>query len=373
MNNLFCAKCNSIYGIDEIRWRCDCGAPLDIHLKPTLNLPDLANRPYNMWRYRESLPLNDHDHIVSFNEGFSPLLEVSINGRSVWIKQDHLFPTGSFKDRGATLLISKVKELGIEEVVIDSSGNAAAAVAAYCARGGINCKVFVPESTTSAKVGQIQMYGATVTRVPGTREDTAAAVLKEAESTYYASHYWNPFFLHGTKTFAYEVCEQLHWQAPDSIVLPVGNGSLLLGVAIGFAELIRIGAVEEMPRLIAIQAEDCAPLYRAFQTGSEVIPATGKPGNLAEGIAIADPLRGNQIVDVVEKSHGDFLKVNNGEIRQSIQEMAARGFYIEPTSAAAIAGIKKYLNSASEDEKIVSVFTGHGLKAASKISMLFHD
>ena len=123
----------------------------------------------------------------------------------------------------------------------------------------------------------------------------------------------------------------------------------------------------------AIQAEDCAPLYRAFQTGSEVIPATGKPGNLAEGIAIADPLRGNQIVDVVEKSHGDFLKVNNGEIRQSIQEMAARGFYIEPTSAAAIAGIKKYLNSASEDEKIVSVFTGHGLKATSKISMLFHD
>ena len=289
------------------------------------------------------------------------------------IKQDQLFPTGSFKDRGAALLISKVRELGIKEVVIDSSGNAAAAVAAYCAKGGIKCKVFVPEATTAGKVTQIRMYGAEVVRVPGTREDTAAAVLKEAKSTYYASHYWNPFFLHGTKTFAYEVCEQLNWQPPDAIVLPVGNGSLLLGVGIGFAELIQIGAVEEMPRLIAIQAEDCAPLYRAFQTGSKVIPVASKEGNLAEGIAIADPLRGNQIISLVEKSQGDFLKVSNSEIRQSIGEMAARGFYIEPTSAATVAGIKKYLSCASEDEKIVSVFTGHGLKATSKISMLFHD
>jgi threonine synthase len=233
--------------------------------------------------------------------------------------------------------------------------------------------VFVPESTTAGKVAQIRMYGADVVRIPGTREDTAAAALKETENTYYASHYWNPFFLHGTKTFAYEVCEQLNWQPPDAIVLPVGNGSLILGVGIGFAELIQIGAVEEMPRLIAIQAEDCAPLHRAFQTGSKVIPVDSKKGNLAEGIAIADPPRGDQIIALVEQSQGDFLKVSNSEIRQAIQEMASRGFYIEPTSAATVAGLKKYLISASSDEKIVSVFTGHGLKATAKISMLFTD
>jgi threonine synthase len=318
-----------------------------------------------MWRYREAIPIGSSTKIISFDEGFTPLLEIEIAGRGIWIKQEQLFSSGSYKDRGASVLITKVKQMGIRRVVEDSSGNAGSSIAAYCAAAGIECEIYVPASTSAGKLAQIEGYGAVLHKIPGSREDTAHAVLTAAESTYYASHTWNPFFFQGTKTFAYEVCEQLGWDAPDTVILPVGNGTLLLGVFIGFNELYNAGITGKLPRIIGVQAENCAPLYTAYKKNLEEIPAIETQPTAAEGIAIAAPARGKQILEAVKTTGGDFFTVNETEIENSRTGMWRKGFYIEPTSAAASAGVEKYLQEINPDksERIVSVFTGHGLKA----------
>jgi threonine synthase len=370
MNALICRTCQTTYSLDDPRWRCDCGGVLDIRFEPHLDRSAVAGRAPNLWRYREALPIREECAIVSFEEGFTPLLPLPVDGRRVWIKQDHLFPTGSYKDRGAALLISKARELGIRTVVEDSSGNAGCAVAAYCARAGIDCTIYVPEDTAAGKLAQIQWYGAHLVRVPGSREDTARAVMAAAETTFYASHSWNPFFFQGTKTFAYEVCEQLGWQAPASLVLPVGNGTLLLGAAIGFQELAEMGIISAQPRLIAVQSAACAPLAQAFQERLNANPPIQKGDTLAEGIAIADPIRGPQIVEAVRQSGGYFVTVREEEIREALSLVARLGIFIEPTSAATIAGLRQYLPVSSPEERIVSVFTGNGLKATEKMLKL---
>ena len=255
----------------------------------------------------------------------------------------------------------------------DSSGNAGCAIAAYCAQARIKCEIFVPEDTAVGKLAQIRMYGARLNRIPGYREDTAHAVLNAAESDYYASHSWNPFFFQGTKTFAFEVCEQLGWKAPDSLIVPVGNGTLLLGASIGFNELMAAGLTHKIPRIVGVQAASCAPLYKAFKENLEEIPKIDKKDTLAEGIAIAEPIRGKQILEAVKKSKGAFISVDDLEIRKSIRRLCEMGFYIEPTSAATIAGLSKYLESSHPDEIIVSVFTGHGLKTTEKMLKILRE
>ena len=189
MDALVCTECSKTYTLDEPVWRCpSCGGLLDLEFTPVFDRSKIQSRPPSLWRYREALPLVSEANIVSFGEGFTPLLAVDLGGVEVWIKQDHLFQTGSYKDRGAALLISKVKELGIRTIVEDSSGNAGCAIAAYCARAGIACHIYVPESTSPGKLAQIQHYGATLHLVPGSREDTAAAVLKAAEVAYILGH-----------------------------------------------------------------------------------------------------------------------------------------------------------------------------------------
>jgi len=370
MNQLICTKCKATYSLNEPRWKCDCGSVLDIEFEAVFDLAKIGKRKPTMWRYREAIPIQDDANIVSFNDGFTPLTKVNFNGKSVLMKQDQLFSTGSFKDRGASVLISKVKELGIKEVVEDSSGNAGSAISAYGAKAGIDCHIFVPEDTAAGKVAQIQLYGAELNRVPGSREDTAKTVWQAAGKVYYASHSWNPFFFQGTKTFAFEVCEQLGWKSPDTIILPAGNGTLLLGAYIGFSELLQAEIIAKIPKIIAVQSENCAPLYRAFRENLAEIPTINKKETLAEGIAVAEPVRGNQIVDAVKQSKGNFIVVSDSEIKESLKEICRKGYYIEPTAAATIAGIRKYLPQTKATEAIVSVFTGHGLKTTEKMLTL---
>ncbi len=251
MGHLYCGKCEVKYKLDDPRWRCDCGSYLDIEFKPSFDPVAISTGPRNLWRYRGAIPIRDDANIVSLSEGFTPLADMQIGNVKTKVKLDHLSPTGSFKDRGATVLVSRFKELGIGSVVEDSSGNAGSAIAAYCARAGIECTVFVPETARPEKVALIRSHGAEVKVVAGGREDAADAAMEAAESTYYASHAWNPFFLQGTKTFAYEICEELAWRAPGAVVLPVGNGTLLLGASIGFKELLAAGFIDTMPELIA--------------------------------------------------------------------------------------------------------------------------
>jgi threonine synthase len=357
------------FSLDEPIWRCKCGGLLDIDFRPSFPLEKIRERKPSMWRYSEAIPITGGGPAVSFGEGFTPLLEVQIAGRAVLVKQEHLFPTGSYKDRGAAVLISKIRELGIGKIVEDSSGNAGSAIAGYCAAAGIACDIYVPADTAGGKLAQIELYGANLHKVPGSREDTARAVFDAAQTVYYASHSWNPFFFHGTKTFAFEVAEQLDWNAPDALILPVGNGTLLLGAYTGFCELRDAGVVKKIPRIIGIQAENCAPLYHMETHGGSSPLKTEK--TIAEGIAIAEPIRGRQIIEAVKTSGGEFMIVSETEIGAALIDMCRGGYFIEPTAAAAPAGVKKYLErtppGAVDSEIIVSAFTGHGLKAGGKM------
>jgi threonine synthase len=373
MNTIVCNACEKEYSPDEPRWRCDCGGLLNVRCESVFPINKILKRKPTLWRYREALPIEDDENIVSMEEGFTPLISVDFEGKEVWMKMDYLFPTGSYKDRGASVLVSKVKELGIPGVVEDSSGNAGSAIAAYCARTDIACEIYAPADTPEAKLVQIRGYGARLKQVNGTRSETAEAALKKAAKTYYASHCWNPFFVQGTKTFAFEIWEQLGFRSPDTLVLPVGNGTLLLGAFLGFRELVEAGAAERMPRLVGVQAKNCSPIHLAFKHRIDEIPLIEAVETVAKGIAIAAPVRGREVLQAVSLTQGEILVADEAEISAAHKEAAGRGFYIEPTSAATVAGLLQYLDRSAANEVIVSVFTGHGLKATGEIDMSFTD
>ncbi len=332
---------------------------------PDFNPLKIQKNNPGLWRYSHVLPVDFND-AITLGEGYTPTLYLNIEGRKVHIKQEQLFPTGSYKDRGATVLISDAHKNGIKHVVQDSSGNAGCAIAAYAAKAKISCDIYVPEDTSAAKLAQIQMYGANLIKVAGNREKTAEMALLAAQKSYYASHCYNPLFLEGTKTFAYEICEQLNWKTPDVVVLPAGNGTLLLGAYIGFKHLHESNVIHKIPKLVAIQAENCAPLYHAWKNKLTHLPDIETQTTLAEGIAIAKPYNGLHMIDAVNKTKGLFLTVSEEEILTTLKNCCHDGYYIEPTSAATIAGmIKAY--EYIEAETWVSLFSGHGLKSTEKM------
>jgi threonine synthase len=366
MDGLVCSACDQTYDIEEIRWRCDCGGVLNIEFEADPGPSAMVPEEPTMWRYRGAIPVRGDSNVVSLGEGFTPLREFRLAARTILVKEEYLNPTGSFKDRGASVLISKVKELGVREVIEDSSGNAGAAVAAYCRTAGVKCTVYVPEGVSREKAERIQHYGAKLKRVRGDRERCARAALRAANKTYYASHAYNPFFLQGTKTFAYEVCEQLDWRAPDAVVLPVGNGTLLLGAYAGFKDALAGGLIDDMPKLIGIQSKACAPLFHAFHREKE---AGGgdielRPDEtMADGIAIPSPVRGSQILQAVRETRGNFFAVDDLEIIAALRDVASKGFQIEPTAAATIAGLARYLARGEPDDIVVTAFTGSNTSA----------
>jgi threonine synthase len=322
-----------------------------------------------MWRYREALPLDDGVEVVTLGEGETPMIPYeTVGGQTIWIKQEQLFPSGSTKDRGAAVLISHLKSLGVGQVVEDSSGNAGSAVAAYCARAGIDCRIFVPQSTSKGKLAQISACRAHLELVPGDREAAALAAMKLAQSICYASHCWSPFFFHGAKTLAYEISDQFGWDVPDQIVLPVGNGTLLLGAYLGFKELMTAGITMRMPALIGVQSAEVDPLRREFERSNDPeVVNFGK--TVAEGIAVTRPLRGTQIVDAVRKTGGRIIALPEETIISTWQKLQGEGFYIEPTAAVAFAGAQQLLHdSAYEPGRMVTVFSGHGLKSGQKMA-----
>jgi threonine synthase len=372
MSKFICTQCKKEYALSEKIWRCQCGSLLDIEFESRFPLDRIRKRKSTLWRYKEAIPVDDHSNAVTFGEGFTPLVELDIGGRAVFVKQDYLCPTGSFKDRGMSVLISKIKELHITTVVEDSSGNAGASIAAYCARAKIECEIFVPEQISPGKLAQIRLYGARLHRINGSRDQTARAAIEASRKNYYASHYWNPFFLQGTKTFSFEVCEQLDWQAPDTVILPVGNGSLLLGAYIGFAELMNSGIIDKMPRIIGVQVEDCAPIASAFRRNLDYIPDIIGQKTIAQGVAIAKPVRGMQVIEAVKMTGGDFITVHYQEILHALRELCENGFLVEPTAAVAIAACKRYVRDSRPNEVIVSVLTGSGLKTTEDLLSLLH-
>jgi len=313
----------------------------------------------------------DDENIVSLGEGFTPLIPFSYGEfKKILLKLDYLCPTGSYKDRGTTVLISKLKELGITSCIADSSGNTGASIAAYAARAGIECKIYCPAYTSEGKLVQIKAYGARLVKVPGTRADTAAAVQEEARKVYYASHNWNPFFSEGIKTLAFEICEQMGWKTPDAVLCPAGYSGIYIGLYQGFKELADQGKIDRIPRLIGIQSEAVSPVYQAFHRKSPEVEEVPSGTTLAEGIACVMPARGKKILEIARLTDGCFEVVSEKEIIEGWKDLARQGIYVEPTSAVVMKALdhlsrKGLLNS---QDSIVLILTGIGLKATDTLS-----
>ncbi len=363
MGYLICGECGKKYEETQAVWCCDCGGLLDYKGDSIFDVGKVDKSENSLWRYHHVLPVS-FENRVSFGEGFTPLQKICVKGKDVLFKFDHIFPSGSYKDRGATVLVSKIKELGIEQVVEDSSGNAGAAIAAYCAKAGIKSKILVPANNSLSKLKQISQVGAELVTIEGSRQDVADKALELAHDSYYASHSYNPYFFEGTKTFAFEICEQLGWDTPDVVVLPVGNGTLLLGAYMGFKQLLAGGVISKLPKIIGVQAENCSPLAKSFESGNyEKILDVVVGETLAEGIAISKPIRFQQILQAVRDSDGFFVTVSEDHLKDAWSRVQRMGIYIEPTAVAAYVGVEKYLESRGKNNEIVvSVFTGHGLK-----------
>jgi threonine synthase len=337
------------------------------------SIQSLTDRPANLWRYREALGLADPSNIVTMGEGFTPMVSGCLAGKTILLKHDYLCPTGSYKDRGTAVMMSKLKEWAIPELIEDSSGNAGASVAAYAALADIRANVYVPDSASEGKITQIAMYGANLVATPGSREDTTRAAMAAAEHVFYASHNWSPYFVAGLKTAAYEIAEQLAWHAPDWIVTPVGGGNLLVGLYLGFRELVEHKLIKTMPRLAAVQAANCAPVYAGWLEGMLDTPQIVKKETAAEGIATAQPVRGREILESIRKSNGLVVTVTEDDIWETFQILGKQGIYVEPTAAAAPAAIASLLATGdiTADHRVVVLLTGSGLKATDKIIEYF--
>ena len=369
MTEYHCHACDSIYAIDTLRYNCDCGGALNLEKTENLfPLDGISERSSTIWRYREAIPVDEDASIVSLGEGMTPLLPFNDAEREHYLKLDFMLPTGSYKDRGASVLISKLRELGVRDVVEDSSGNAGAAIAAYCASAEIGCTIYCPASTSKGKLAQIGAYGARLKLIEGNRAATTEAVLEAAETAYYASHNWNPFFLEGTKTVAFEIAEQLDWRAPDHVICPIGFGSVYLGLYIGFAELYEGGVVDKIPRLLGVQSAACCPIYSAYSRNSRIERIPQIYETLAEGIAAERPIRGEMIMEVRRKTDGAFTIVSEEEIGFGVKILARKGIYVEPTSAVVVKAFDKFAEAGiiRQGDRVVSILTGSGLKATGK-------
>jgi threonine synthase len=359
------------YPLGEPRWRGDSGGHVNLGDAPGLGRGEIDAATNSLWRYRKAL-LVDAAGAVTLGEGWTPLVPAQWDGVPVVMKLEFLMPSGSFKDRGMTVMVSYLKSRGIPGVLEDSSGNAGASLSAYCAAAGIRCRVLVPETASYPKIAQIAAYGAEVVRVRGTRQDVADAALAMSRELFYASHNWQPFFAEGTKTLAYELWEQLGFRAPDNVVVPVGYGANVLGCARGFSELLRRGEIARMPRLYGIQAANCAPYYAAFRAGVEHFVPVPVSTTVAEGIASSKPTRMREVLAPVRASGGEIVAVAEEEIVRALAGLAGKGYYVEPTSAAAAAGLSQLIarGAVTKGETTVLVLTGSGLKASETIGKL---
>ena len=361
---LVCTECGASHKADMHTLECGkCGAPLDVEYEPE------AGHTIRWAGFDMSVPYHSDVPGVSVGEGNTPVAPLpriaeSLGTTNLFGKLEFMNPTGSFKDRGTATMLSVATEHGVTEVVEDSSGNAGASVSAYSARAGMKAHVFAPSTAPVAKLGQIRVYEARTHAVPGPREAStdAAVEFQRANGLVYASHNLSPYFVEGTKTFAYEVTAQMS-PLPDHIVIPVGNGSLLMGCWKGFSELIADGTLDTMPRLHAIQAEAVMPIAAEF-LGRDWSPGES---TLAGGIAVGSPPRKNQVLRAVRESSGVALAVSDDSIVRWQKRLAAsEGIFAEPTSAAALAGIEPLLRRGyiEKNETVLAAITGFGLKDA---------
>jgi threonine synthase len=392
--DLHCRGCGRSYDAGPSEpWRCACGHPLDYAERPlpdstTPPSPRSLDRDQGLWAFQEFLPEAPH---VTLGEGFTPLVDA--DDWAAQLKLEYLFPSGSYKDRGAATALSRAAALGIDTIVEDSSGNAGAAIATYAARAGIDAEVYVPDDVKQSKLVAIQRAGARPIRIEGDRQAVAEAcvaavksdtdpssgddgVPRQTSDGWYASHAWNPAFFAGTSTFALEVAAQCDWSAPDAIVMPLGQGTLFLGAYRGFAALRVAGWIDDVPRLLAGQATGYAPIAERLhgddeddEEGNRLTTALESDDDVpinevADGIQITDPVRESQILDTIAETGGDAIAVTGDAVEGELDSLHRAGFYVEPTSAVATAALREYRRRdvVEDGDDVVVPLTGSGMK-----------
>jgi len=382
---LECSRCGNLVSKIGLRAVCpECQGPLlvryQLHeIKRYLKKTSLSDRPTDMWRYIELLPVDADEEIVTLGEGYTPLLPVPHLGQLVglprlYMKDESLNPTGTFKARGLSSAVSMARKLGYTKVAIPSAGNAGGALAAYGTRAGLEVFIAMPADTPSANVVECQMTGARVVLVQGLIGEAAKLVerLQTREGWFDMSTLKEPYRLEGKKTIGYEIVEQFRWQVPDVIIGPVGGGMSLIALWKALAEMEDLGWItSRRPRLVAVQSEGCAPIVEAFRNAASAATAWPKPNTFASGIRIPKPFGDFLILQALRDSRGHALAVSDEEIYAAVREISREeGIFACPEGAASWAAVKRLKNNGwiQEDETVVMLNTGAGVKYIDALS-----
>lgn len=384
MEKLTCQKCGETFSPEEQIYVCsECGGKLTISydyekISETISREELEERGENFWKYKELLPVSNEDSIISIGEGNTPLIKAERLGdilrmEDLWLKDETQNPTSSFKDRPMSVGVSKALEFDAETVVTASSGNAATALAAYSAKGEIDCYAFVPEDAPEAKLAQLALHGANVVRAARQEKGDSSYELMKMGFENFGWHpipsggAFNPYQPEGNKTMAYEICEQMNWEVPDWYLVPVGAGTLLSGNAKGFFEFEELGLIDESPKIGGIQAEGCAPLVKGFKENIDPydIPTWESPDTVAGGLIDPYPWDADTALPAIQKSGGIAESVPDEDILSALELLArTEGIFAEPSGAAGLAGLIKLIENDEIDrtERVAVSITGGGLK-----------
>src|SRR5208282_4153283 len=378
---LVCRRCNEESPPTKLISCPKCFAPVDVtydYDSIQLSHDSFDSRPRTLWRYRELLPVQDQRNIVDLNAGFTPLhrcrnLEKMLGLKEIYVKNDGLNPTNSFKDRPASVAISKAVEFDLKTVGAVSTGNLAAAVAAHAAKANIPCYIFIPQGIEPSKIAQIQAYGPHVLSIRGTYDDAnrLAYLASESYGWAIANITMRPYYVEGSKTLSFEVCEQLGWQPPDHMIVPIGSGALMRAIWKGLNETEQIGLIKDQETSIhGAQASGCSPVATAFESGQAIKPVA-KPDTIAKSLAIGDPGDGNYAIEVAKTTGGKIGGISDADIQKAIRLLASKeGIFTEPAGAVTIAQLKNLVDAGQilPDESVVCYVTGNGLKAVDAVS-----
>jgi threonine synthase len=380
IRSLKCRECGKEYD-PQFRYVCEeCFGPLDVLYKEVkVDRKTFELREKTYWRYFELLPIADKNNIVSLNAGLTPLqladkLGTSLGLKSLYVKNDSVNPTFSFKDRPAGVAVSRAKETGLKAVGCASTGNLASATAAHAAKAGLPCYIFAPSDLEHVKIAQALSYGAQFVAVEGTYDDAnrVASIIGDSKGIGVVNINMRPYYVEGSKTLAYEVAEQLDWKIPDNLIIPVGSGAMLNAICKGFEELHSLGLIDspkEM-RIIAAQPHGCAPVVDAFKRNSDEIIPIERPETIAKSLAIGDPGDGMYVLKRLKQFNGIAEEANDAEICDSILLLArTEGIFTEPAGGVAVAVLRKLVEEGKidKDESTVCYVTGNGLKTTEAI------
>jgi threonine synthase len=387
VSHLECSVCGKHREAGKIHALCECGGPLLVRydlekVRASWKRESLATAPKNMWRYAPLLPVRDARDIVSLGEGMTPLLKASrlghqLGANDLWVKDEGVNPTGSFKARGLSCAISMCVELGISKVAIGSAGNAGSALAAYAAAAGIEAHIFMPRDVPQSNYTECRALGAHVTLVDGLISDCARLITqrKDAEGWFDISTLKEPYRIEGKKTMGFEVAEQLGWKLPDAIFYPTGGGVGLIGMWKAFDELEALGWISsQRPKMVAVQAAGCQPVVRAFEQGAAASAFWENASTVAAGLRVPKPLGDALSLIALRASHGPAVAVSDAELLDASVELAtAAGIFPAPEGGACVAALKRLLANGflKADERIVLYNTGTGLKYLEAFSARF--